>query len=368
MTALRPRLTYLALETPLKGQAAATHIEEIIAALEALGWTVTRQFATRTGNSTSSSFAVRLLDYVRVQTRTVMAFPGTDVLFVRGHPMAMPAAKLARWCGIKVVHEINGRTDDIGVTYPGMARFMGLIGWLQRTQLQSAGHIFAVTDGLASYVRKQAGHDRVSIVPNGANMTLFSPVGEAHSEPEPYAVFVGSLAAWHGIGTLLGATRSPAWPVGVRLVLIGDGLARNEIATAARDCGNGRIVWLGLKPYAEIPYYLRGAIAALVPITNPANRSLSGVAPLKLFEAMACGVPVIATDLPFQAELVKRAQCGMIVPAGDADALAHAVAMIACDRGSAAAMGTRGRAAAEGESWAIRAAGIDATLRRLIGN
>src|SRR4029077_20715606 len=93
--------------------------------------------------------------------------------------------------------------------------------------------------------------------------------------------------------------------------------------------------WLGYRPHEQIPELIAGAIAGLIPITNPRGRSSTGVSPLKLYETLACGIPVIATDLPGQAEIVRAGKCGVIVPCDDPGALAGAVAELAADPGAA---------------------------------
>src|SRR5262249_57365765 len=76
----------------------------------------------------------------------------------------------------------------------------------------------------------------------------------------------------------------------------------------------------------QIPELIAGALAGLIPITNPRGRSSTGVSPLKLYETMACGIPVIATDLPGLGDVVRAGQCGIVIPCDDAGALAPPVA------------------------------------------
>ena len=98
------------------------------------------------------------------------------------------------------------------------------------------------------------------------------------------------------------------------------------------------------------------AIAALCVIENPDGRSATGVAPLKLFEAMASGIPVIVSDLPFQSEVIRQQDAGLVVPVADPAALAQAVATLAAAPERAAAMGARGAAYVRNHaSWRIRA-------------
>jgi glycosyltransferase involved in cell wall biosynthesis len=104
-----------------------------------------------------------------------------------------------------------------------------------------------------------------------------------------------------------------------------------------------------------------------VPIVDVSGRAATGLAPLKLFETLAAGLPVIVTEYPTQADFVRDNACGMVVTAGDAGALARAVAALAADPIAAREMGARGRRAVEREhSWDLRAAEVDKLLRGLV--
>jgi glycosyltransferase involved in cell wall biosynthesis len=93
-----------------------------------------------------------------------------------------------------------------------------------------------------------------------------------------------------------------------------------------------------------------------VPISDPEGRSSRGVMPLKMFEALACGTPVIVTDLRGQAEFVRAADCGLVVPIADPAGLAAAVARLAGDPELASALGDKGaRIVAAEHSWEARA-------------
>lgn len=304
------RLAYLSLETPRPGQASDTHVREIIAGLRRLGWRV-ELFATRAGGaSAGGGYLTRVADYARVEAALAHRLRDFDVLYARAHFAAAPIARLARARGLKVVHEINGAPGEIGVTYPFLRPFAGAIAGLYRVQFAAADRLFPVVEGLGEWARGFAGHDRVTVVPNGVDADLFSPDGPVHAPGYRYVAFVGGLAAWHGVGVMLAALDDPAWPKDVRLVVAGDGPER-RLLDAARD---PRLVRLGRVPQEETPALLRGAIAALCPIENPAGRSGYGVAPLKLYEAMGCGAPVIASDLPHQADLVRGLGAGLVTP------------------------------------------------------
>jgi hypothetical protein len=127
------------------------------------------------------------------------------------------------------------------------------------------------------------------------------------------------------------------------------------------------VSYLGRRAQAELPPLIRGAVAALIPISDPASRSGQGVMPLKIFEALACGTPVIVSELPGQAEFVRAHRCGVVVPVGDPESLAKAVAALAADSGRAAELGRSGATVVLAEhSWQARAAELAAILKRTL--
>jgi glycosyltransferase involved in cell wall biosynthesis len=358
-----PRLAYLSLETPIRGQAAFTHTHEIIAGLERLGWEITPYFATLTGASKGSSLIARLKNYLTLQIHLMRDLYQYDVVFVRGHFAAFLIALVCHTRGVPIVHEINGTLDDIGVTYPWARRILEFLKALQNDQYRRATHIFAVTPQLTIWAKRESDHERVTTVMNGVNTTLFNDEGARHHASRPYVIFVGGLVKWHGIATLLKALSDPAWPSSIDVMIVGDGIERHQLET----CAHPRLIWMKHQPYDHIPTLIRGALAGLVPIESPSGRSDYGVLPLKLFEMMACGVPVIATDLPAQREIVHEAKAGLIIPPANPQALARAVAQLSNDQESARVLGHNGAQAARlKHDWNLRAAQINDVMQTII--
>jgi glycosyltransferase involved in cell wall biosynthesis len=363
---LSGHIAYLSLEAPVEGQAAHTHIHEMIAELREIGWSIDPVLAQRTGASANAGYVTRLCEYTSLQWHLARNITRYQAIFMRGHFMALPVALYARWRGVPVLHEINGKAADIGVTYRWTRRIAPLIRFMYRAQMRRADRLLAVTDGLKDWAEDFAGHTRATLVSNAANTRVFTPDGpHLPGQPARYVVFVGGLVAWHGIATMIAATTLADWPQDVTLVIAGDGVERSAVQAAAS--GTPRILAAGRLPYHDVPALLRGALGALCMISDPDGRSATGVAPLKLFEAMACAVPVIVSDLPFQSELVRTTQAGLVVATDDATALAKAVRELATHPDAAMHMGARGAAyvAAHG-SWTARARQVDAVLRDVI--
>ncbi|WP_082540050.1 glycosyltransferase family 4 protein [Bosea sp. Leaf344] len=354
------RLAYLCLETPRPGQATYTHVHEIIAGLRAIGWEVDLIATGSGGASSGSSYLARLRDYIGAQWRLMRRLGAYDGVYMRAHFAAWPAAAFASARSVPVFQEINGLPADIFVTYPWLGRLSGLVNWLYRSQMKMAAHVFVVTEGLKRWAQTEAGHERVSVVSNGANTALFNPEGPRPAGLGTYVAFVGGLTAWHGIATMIAATRQPNWPDHVRLVIIGDGVERHLLTG---DSLGSRVHWLGRRPPEEVAAYLRGALAALSITEDSADHLATGVAPLKLFEAMASGAAVIVTDLPFQKELVGTHETGIVIPMSNPPALAGAVRALADDPDLARRLGRNGVAYVNAHAtWAKRAGEISDVL------
>jgi glycosyltransferase involved in cell wall biosynthesis len=266
-----------------------------------------------------------------------------------------------------IAQEINGIELDVIVSHPWLTPMRRFVRWLYRSQYRMSDQLFPVTKELAQWLAGELPDDRITVIANGANTDLFRPIERIG---EPFVTFFGGLTSWHGVDLMLDALRHPNWPAGVQLLIIGAGVQQHLVQDAVQS--GLPVRWLGYRPQEQIPELIAGAIAGLIPITNPRGRSSTGVSPLKLYETLACGIPVIATDLPGQAEVVRAGDCGIVIPCDDAAALAAAVATCAADPDAARAMGRRGAAFVRAEhSWAARAKEIDrrlhAALRRPAG-
>jgi glycosyltransferase involved in cell wall biosynthesis len=356
----RGRVAYFALDLPHKGQASYVHIHEIVDNLRQLGWSVDL-FTPRPGTPEQPRNVVaKAYEYLRTSWQAAMSLRTHDVLYVRAHALTWPVAIVARLSGRVLVEEVNGTELDLIVSRPWLRPLRGLLRWLYVSQYRRSHHLFPVANELADWLRAETRHDRISVVPNAANTDLFRPI---EREPqEPFVVFFGGLTDWHGVDVMVDAIRHPAWPGGIRLVVIGTGVRQNLVADAVR--AGLPIRWLGYQPYEQIPGLIAGAIAGLIPMTNPLGRSSTGMNPLKLFETLACGIPAIVSELPGQADLVRGGRCGLVVPCGDAAALARAVGELAADPVAAREMGRRGAAMVRAaHSWRARAVEIDKVLR-----
>lgn len=168
--------------------------------------------------------------------------------------------------------------------------------------------------------------ERIVVVPNPA-----PPIDRSVTREElrerlglrfPTFVFAGRLVPQKNLPLAVAAIR--ALPDGA-LVVVGDGPSRNELVRAIQDSGVGdRVIVKGAVPREEAIEWLRAADAAVLP-SDWENHPHAAV------EALAAGTPVIATAVGGVPEIVETGTSGILVPAGDADALGRAMASVVAD-------------------------------------
>ncbi len=176
---------------------------------------------------------------------------------------------------------------------PGFERFSPAMRELERRLVQRADVVVYASKTLGEYVRT-LGPKRMVHVPNGVNYRHFQecpralPVEYQHL-PRPIVVYVGSLERWFDFALLTYAAERLA---DVSFVLIGpDEFARTRMPPMAN------VHFLGPRRYDEVPAYLHHANAGIIPFDVAAHPQLiHSVNPLKLYEYLSCGLPVVATE------------------------------------------------------------------------
>jgi glycosyltransferase involved in cell wall biosynthesis len=194
--------------------------------------------------------------------------------------------------------------------------------------------------GLADLYPRRPGH---MVVPNAADPAHFT-VGDP-PEGETVAL-VGSTSAGRGAGTLIEAcriARRQFTRLRLRLALNDTG-GRGDLAELRARYGD--TPWISFESigYAELPEFLRQASVCVIP--HPRTEYTDIVLPLKLFDYMAAGRPVVTTDCKTTAEIVTRNEAGLVCSPDPAD-IAGAIGRLLGDRPLASALGRRGRRAIE---------------------
>jgi len=200
---------------------------------------------------------------------------------------------------------------------------------------------------------------KVEVVINGVDLELFTPAaGVPRSRANDAVVigFSGSLKAWHGIDVLTAAfKKAAAADPRLQLLVVGDGPLRTEVSRLAAELP-GRVIQTGALPLEEVPPFICRMDIAVAPYPPLEPFYFS---PLKILDAMACGVCNVASDIGQIPELLRDGETGVLVPSGDADQLAAALLRLASDRSTRERIGRAALAEARTKhSWKSRAADI----------
>ena len=256
------------------------------------------------------------------------------------HHPGVPAGFLgARAPKILVAH-LNVADIDRGVGESRWTRAPGLLHRFEDVTLPRMDRIFVVNeDGVAFYRRRHPRiADRVSFLPTSVDQELFRPfagearaaaravllaeIGEAPGSNARLLAFVGRLERQKSPLLLIEAVaRAADADPSIHLVAIGAGSMQPAAAARARELGiEDRVHWLGLQPRERLPALLNAVDVLLLP------SAFEGM-PITVLEALACGLPVVATDVGGVGLVVHDGRNGRLA-APDAVALAAALAWI----------------------------------------
>ena len=215
-----------------------------------------------------------------------------------------------------------------------------------RDALGSATAVTAVSEPVARWARAAgACPDAVHVLPNGVDTDRIRPAARQLQPQRPFTIgFVGTLKPWHGTSVLVEAFAGlAASDPTARLRVVGHGPQGDALARQAREFGiAGRVELVGSLPPERVPEALQGFDVAVAPYDDPEQDYFS---PLKVFEYLAAGLPVVASDVGQIRDLLDAdgEPAGLLVPPGDVAALRDALCALAQDTARRHRLGNRAR-------------------------
>jgi glycosyltransferase involved in cell wall biosynthesis len=202
-----------------------------------------------------------------------------------------------------------------------------------------------------------------AVVPDGAALDTDADArGMAQSTRPFVAGYAGHFYPWKGTDVLV---RAIALTKNVHATLVGGHPGEPDLArvtTLVSTLGlASRVTITGLVPWPEVRSHLRLANALVLPNTASAI-SERYTSPLKLFEYLTLGVPIVASDLPAIREIITANESALLVPPGDAAALAAALERLAAQPELAVALGAAAKRLAPEYTWDRRAERLEVVL------
>jgi len=219
-------------------------------------------------------------------------------------------------------------------------------GWIERRTLRRADAVVVLSERTAARLRADGVlPERIITVPSGFDPALFAaaPGDVFPAAGEPRIGYVGRLAPQKSVdqlGVAFGRMREAA-----HLVVVGDGPDAPRIRRlAARSPSTDRIHLHGFVEHTAVP----GVLASLDVLVLPSTYEEMGSV---LVEAMAAGLPVVASDVGGIPEVVHDGETGLLVPPGDVPALTEALDRLVADPGLRAQLAAGARDRAVAYSW-----------------
>ena len=262
------------------------------------------------------------------------------------------------WRTMRIPYVISLRGGDVPGHVPGLQRTHSLLTPVRRSLLRNAKAVVANSGSLAE-LSQRADPVPVSVIPNGVDASYFRPVvnDQPSRSPAFHVLYAGRLHSDKGLDLLYRAVaalpsrdRKVVW-----LDIVGDGPMRPALEKLAQALGiDDRITWHGWRSKPEVADLYRGADC----LANPS--AYEGM-PNTVLEAMASGLPVIASNVGGNNEVVRRGETGLLFELPDVDALRDHIATLLRDPHLCRTMGARARAIVLAEhSWQAVARGYGA--------
>jgi glycosyltransferase involved in cell wall biosynthesis len=298
-----------------------------------------------------------------------------DAIYLRQGLFEVSPPILAWLFRVPYVIEKNGLMEDEFRSRGFSEIVIKILRLAEEINFRLSDKIVCVTEGIKREIvrRYKVNEGKLMVIPNGANIELFRPLDKREcrrklglEENAFYVGFVGSFAPWQGLEILIEAAKrvKEQGYAQIKYILVGDGEQESLLRQKVRE----------YKLEQEIRFTGRVAYEQVVNYINTFNvcylckeRLSFGFSPLKLYEYLACGRPVIASRVDGVKEVIEEGKCGYLFEPGDAEELAKRIIQSYQERDALQEMGLRGRRLVENKySWRMTAKRIVKVLNEII--
>ncbi len=243
-----------------------------------------------------------------------------DIVHINCLPFltSFQAARISKKCGKKTVLQVHGVVG-------GRGRLFGLFQevynfTVSRIALNTVDRVICLTSSDAEKtVKYGCPPDKIRIIPNGVDSFKYRPMDV--KEDDGLLLWCGRFIQQKGLENLIVAFRYAKEKQKrlIKLIMTGDGPLLTKIHRQVQKSGLGdHVTFLGCLPREDIPILMNKASIYVLP-------SLYEGMPYVLLEAMACGTPVVGTDISGITDVINHLQTGLIVPPKNPEALADAI-------------------------------------------
>lgn len=353
------RILYTAFDIVPSPKGASVHITHVVRALVGAGHDVhlitpgdgvlpTHDMyegatITRLSPGDDMNFLVRATAFGEAVRAHIATHPGYDVVHYRSIWDGVYLAQARQQAGYRTLFEVNGLPGiELPYHYPDI-RNTSLLLRIREQELAT----LALSDAIvcpaevtrAYLVSLGVPRSRITVIRNGFSPHAFSPAlpeqASQRDETVPTILYVGTLADWQGLETLVDAMPYVLATCAARLYIIGRGRKRQRklLEKRIRKLGLDESVCVATAvPHHEIPALVATAAVCVAPLALNDRNVVQGCCPIKVLEYMGAGRPIVATNLPVVRELVREDRDALLCTPGDAVDLARQITRILSDQ------------------------------------
>ena len=306
-----------------------------------------------------------------------------DVIYARDFHTVIVALLPRLMFRRKLVFEINGLANEEqqlrGHSF-GNRILAVLIKIAEVTAVKCCNRVVSVTQQISDYLTNNfhCPADKISVIGNGVNTQRFHPIYDEISlsswrkrfgiaRDDLVVAFVGNLAPWQGMNILL----ESAFQIlshdeqNLKFLIVGEGIQKDSLIRRISDSGyREKFIFTGMLAYENIPILINIADICVAPFISRRNQT-TGVSPIKVFEYMACGKPVICSRIA-GLEFVEAEGAGRLIDPEDVTSLEKALYDLIRNPRKREIMGQTGpKVAHERFSWELKVIKIEEVLEGL---
>ena len=276
-----------------------------------------------------------------------------DVIYERSHTFGSGVI-IGKITGIPVIVEVNGLTSEessICGTYGKVIQ--KIVYFLEKSYFSGANKLVVVTPRLKYVLQNEykIQPNKIRVIQNGANINLFKPMDQEIAKAElgliqqyKYVCFVGNLVPWQGIEYLVEAAPFVIKTAPETIFLIvGDGMMYGPLQSLVKKYHlENHFYFTGSIAYDQVPKYINASDICVAPFILARNEKI-GLSPLKIYEYMACGKPVIGSNINGVGDILEKSKSGISFAAENAVEFSKALIRLIKDHQIREKMGRNGR-------------------------
>ncbi|MCP4141138.1 MAG: colanic acid biosynthesis glycosyltransferase WcaL [Chloroflexi bacterium] len=274
------------------------------------------------GNVSNPKFLARALLLFPKAVRMAEHMQKNDVQHIHAHFATHPA--LVAW----IIHNLTG----ISYSVTAHAHDLYVKQTMLATKMQPASFVITISDFNRAFLKKHVGgqiEDKTEVVRCGIEQNIYAGNPNSFSDDRFYIKSIGSLQDYKGTRYLIEACALLLEQnIPIHCEVIGEGEMRHELEELIEELDVGAAVFLaGAKTQSEVAEALAKASCYVQPSIITETGKMEGI-PVALMEALASGLPVIASDISGISELVRPEKTGYLVPEKDSLSLANVLTYI----------------------------------------